>query len=95
MLPVYMERCDYTGNLAGLYEVDIQPTLFGNRLWSAAWDAAARMAASGKAGFRPSRKPRLNRLTRWRESAGGAMAIPLWRVAGVPNDLQLLRRAVQ
>jgi len=30
MLPVYMERCDSTRNLARFYEVDIQPTLFGN-----------------------------------------------------------------
>jgi len=30
MLPVYMERCDSSRNLARFYEVDIQPTLFGD-----------------------------------------------------------------
>ena len=29
MLAVYMERSDHTRNLARFYQVDIQPTLFG------------------------------------------------------------------
>jgi predicted DNA-binding WGR domain protein len=30
MAAVYMERSDYTLNLARFYQVEIQPTLFGN-----------------------------------------------------------------
>jgi predicted DNA-binding WGR domain protein len=30
MLAVYMERSDHTCNLARFYQVDIQPTLFGD-----------------------------------------------------------------
>ena len=30
MLAVYMERSDHTRNLALFYQVDIQPTLFGD-----------------------------------------------------------------
>jgi predicted DNA-binding WGR domain protein len=30
MLAIYMERSDHTRNLARFYQVDIQPTLFGD-----------------------------------------------------------------
>ena len=47
MLPIYMERCDATRNLARFYEVDIQPTLFGNWAVVCRW---GRIGTHGRVG---------------------------------------------
>jgi hypothetical protein len=50
MPAVYMERCDQTRNVARFYQVDIQPTLFGDWTVICRWDALVHMAARGKSG---------------------------------------------